>query len=65
MANAVTLAGEAVLAEWAARHDGTLTRLAVSRARPVGSHLAWRPLMPVTQLALVKGEARGTRAREP
>ena len=65
VANAVTLAGEAVLAEWGARHDGTLTRLAVSRARPVGSHLAWRPLMPVTQLALIKGEARGTRAREP
>ena len=65
VANAVTLAGEAVLAEWAARHEGTLTRLAVSRARPVGSHLAWRPLMPVTQLALIKGEARGTRARNP
>ena len=65
VANAVTLAGEAVLADWAARHDGTLTRLAVSRARPVGSHLAWRPLMPVTQLALIKGAARGTRAPAP
>ena len=54
VANAVTVAGEAVLAAWCQRHDGTLTRLAVSRARPVGRHLAWRPLMPVTQLALVK-----------
>ena len=54
VANAVTVAGEAVLADWCARHAGTLTRLAVSRARPVGRHLAWRPLMPVTQLALVK-----------
>ena len=54
VANAVTLAGEAVLADWCARHDGTMVRLAVSRARPVGRHLAWRPLMPVTQLALVK-----------
>ena len=54
VANAVTLAGEAVLAEWCQRHEGTMTRLAVSRARPVGKHLAWRPLMPVTQLALVK-----------
>ena len=54
VANAVTLAGEAVLADWCARHDGTMTRLAVSRAKPVGKHLAWRPLMPVTQLALVK-----------
>ena len=54
VANAVTLAGEAVLADWCARHDGTMVRLAVSRARPVGRHLAWRPLMPVTQLAIVK-----------
>ena len=54
VANAVTLAGEAVLAEWCQRHEGIMTRLAVSRARPVGKHLAWRPLMPVTQLALVK-----------
>ena len=54
VANAVTLAGEAVLADWCARHDGFMARLAVSRARPVGRHLAWRPLMPVTQLTLVK-----------
>lgn len=63
VANAVTVAGEAVLAAWCARHDGTLTRLAVSRARPVGRHLAWRPLMPVTQLALVKGRAEGARSK--
>ena len=63
VANAVTVAGEAVLADWCTRHDGTLTRLAVSRARPVGRHLAWRPLMPVTQLALVKDRAE--RARDP
>ena len=55
VANAVTVAGESVLADWGARHDGTLTRLAVSRARPVGRHLAWRPFMPVTQLVLAKG----------
>ena len=54
VANAVTVAGEAVLADWCARHEGFMTRLAVSRARPVGRHLAWRPLMPVTQLSLVK-----------
>ncbi len=62
VANAVTVAGEAVLADWCARHEGTLTRLAVSRARPVGRHLAWRPLMPVTQLALDKGRAEGARS---
>ena len=63
VANAVTVAAEVVLADWCARHDGTLTRLTVSRARPVGRHLAWRPLMPVTQLALVKG-SRAERARD-
>ena len=54
VANAVTVAGEAVLADWCQRHEGFMTRLAISRARPVGRHLAWRPLMPVTQLTLVK-----------
>ena len=54
VANVVTVAGEAVLADWCQRHEGVMTRLAVSRARPVGRHLAWRPLMPVTQLTLVK-----------
>ena len=56
VANAVTVAGEAILADWGARHEGTMTRFAVFRARPVGRHLAWRPLMPVTQLTLVKTE---------
>jgi precorrin-6Y C5,15-methyltransferase (decarboxylating) len=54
VANAVTVAGEAHLLAWQACHGGTLTRLAVSRAAPIGRHLGWRPLMPVTQLAAVK-----------
>jgi precorrin-6Y C5,15-methyltransferase (decarboxylating) len=54
VANAVTVGGEAHLLNWQARHGGTLTRLAISRAAPVGPHLGWRPLMPVTQLAAVK-----------
>jgi precorrin-6B C5,15-methyltransferase / cobalt-precorrin-6B C5,C15-methyltransferase len=54
VANAVTVGGEAHLLEWQARHGGMLTRLAVSRAAPIGPHLGWRPLMPVTQLAAVK-----------
>ena len=62
VANAVTVAGEAVLADWCTRHGGTLTRLAISRAKPVGRHLAWRPLMPVTQLALAKSRAEGARS---
>jgi precorrin-6B C5,15-methyltransferase / cobalt-precorrin-6B C5,C15-methyltransferase len=54
VANAVTLESEAVLLGLHARHGGLLTRLAVSRAEPVGTLSGWRPMMPVTQWALVK-----------
>lgn len=51
VANAVTLESEAALISLQARHGGTLTRLAVSRAEPVGPFQGWRALMPVTQWA--------------
>lgn len=54
VANAVTVEGEAVLTEWREKTDGALSRIAVSRAEPVGDYLGWRPLMPVTQLKAVK-----------
>jgi precorrin-6Y C5,15-methyltransferase (decarboxylating) len=54
VANAVTLEGEAALLSWQAENGGALTRLAISRAEPVGGFTGWRPLMPVTQLAAVK-----------
>ncbi|HEX3501041.1 MAG TPA: precorrin-6y C5,15-methyltransferase (decarboxylating) subunit CbiE [Stellaceae bacterium] len=54
VANAVTVGGEAHLLGWQARHGGTLIRLAISRAAPIGPHLGWRPLMPVTQLTALK-----------
>ncbi|HEX3535702.1 MAG TPA: precorrin-6y C5,15-methyltransferase (decarboxylating) subunit CbiE [Stellaceae bacterium] len=54
VANAVSLAGERALLDWQARHGGALTRIAVSRAEPLGGYHAWRPLLPVTQLAAVK-----------
>jgi precorrin-6B C5,15-methyltransferase / cobalt-precorrin-6B C5,C15-methyltransferase len=54
VANAVTVGGEAHLLAWQSRHGGALTRLAISHAAPIGPHLGWRPLMPVTQLAAVK-----------
>ena len=49
VANAVTLEGEQVLAEWRARVGGELTRIALSRAGPIGGHTAWRPMLPITQ----------------
>ncbi|MGD9529899.1 precorrin-6y C5,15-methyltransferase (decarboxylating) subunit CbiE [Pseudonocardia sp.] len=48
VANAVTVEAEAVLADGRARLGGTLTRIAVSRAAPVGGFTGWRPGMPVT-----------------
>ena len=57
VANAVTVEGEARLADWRAAHSGRLARIAVSEAEPLGGGLAWRPLMPVTQLCLAKARA--------
>jgi precorrin-6Y C5,15-methyltransferase (decarboxylating) len=54
VANVVTVEGEAGLARHRAVLGGTLTRIAVSRAEPIGSRLGWRPMMPVTQWAAVK-----------
>ncbi len=54
VANAVTLEGEQALMAWRDENDGELTRLAISRAEPVGGFTGWRPLMPVTQLAVAK-----------
>ncbi|RUU73880.1 precorrin-6y C5,15-methyltransferase (decarboxylating) subunit CbiE [Mesorhizobium sp. M7A.F.Ca.MR.362.00.0.0] len=54
VANAVTLEMETLLL---ARHvslGGDLTRIAISRASPVGAMQAWRPAMPVTQWSWVK-----------
>ena len=47
VANVVSLEGERALLDWQARHGGELTRIAVSRAEPLGAHRAWRPLLAV------------------
>jgi len=49
VANAVTLEMEAILLAHQARLGGSLIRIDVSRASPVGSMQGWRPAMPVTQ----------------
>jgi precorrin-6B C5,15-methyltransferase / cobalt-precorrin-6B C5,C15-methyltransferase len=54
VANVVTAEGEARLLEWHGRHGGALTRIAVSRAEPLGRHHLWRALAPVTQLVATK-----------
>ncbi|WP_172328531.1 precorrin-6y C5,15-methyltransferase (decarboxylating) subunit CbiE [Mangrovicoccus sp. HB161399] len=52
VANAVTLESEALLLELHARHGGTLRRISVARAEPVGPFRGWKPAMPVTQWSL-------------
>ncbi|MBB3676829.1 precorrin-6y C5,15-methyltransferase (decarboxylating) subunit CbiE [Modestobacter versicolor] len=46
--NAVTLESEALLADWYGRCGGTLTRLSVATAQPVGGYSGWKAAMPVT-----------------
>jgi precorrin-6Y C5,15-methyltransferase (decarboxylating) len=52
--NVVTLEGEAVLLAAFARHGGTLKRLSVAKADPVGHLHGWRTAMPVTQWVWTK-----------
>ena len=54
VANAVTLEGQAVLADWRQRLGGTLTRIGVERADTLGTFTVWRPALPVVQWAIVK-----------
>jgi precorrin-6Y C5,15-methyltransferase (decarboxylating) len=56
VANVVTAEGEARLLDWHTSYGGALTRLAISRAEPLGSRHVWRSLAPVTQLAVTKPE---------
>ena len=58
VANSVTVEGEAMLLALAPRHGGTLTRISVSRAEPVGSFLAFKPMLQVTQLIIRKAAAK-------
>jgi precorrin-6Y C5,15-methyltransferase (decarboxylating) len=56
--NSVTLeSGLALLAAYHA-HGGTLTRLGIERAEPIGKRTAWRPALPVVQwVARKSGDA--------
>lgn len=49
VANAVTVETETLLTGLHAQFGGELTRIALSRAAPVGGMTGWRPAMPVTQ----------------
>jgi precorrin-6Y C5,15-methyltransferase (decarboxylating) len=52
--NAVTLESEQVLLHLWGEYGGDLSRIAIARAEPIGGLHGFRPLMPVTQWAVVK-----------
>jgi precorrin-6B C5,15-methyltransferase / cobalt-precorrin-6B C5,C15-methyltransferase len=54
VANAVTLDGEARLADLKTRYGGELVRIEVAYAEPVGQHMTMRPRLGVTQWRTVK-----------
>lgn len=54
VANAVTLESEAVLLNSYQTSGGTLRKLSVHRASPVGDLTGWRPAMPVTQWSFTR-----------
>ena len=51
---AVTIDGEARLIDFRRHNGGDLTRIAISRAEPVGRLSGFKPLMPVTQYVGIK-----------
>ncbi len=54
VANAVTTEMEAVLLAQHARLGGSLIRIDIARALPLGTMTGWRPAMPVTQWSWIK-----------
>ena len=64
VANAVTLQGEAVLAAWRERQGGTLTRIALADAQPLGGFDTWRQALPITLYEAVKVSGGNDAARD-
>lgn len=54
VANAVTMEGEQKLFAWHRLYGGTLSKIALSRAEPIGDFTGWTPARPVTQYSAVK-----------
>ena len=54
VANAVTVESEQQMLQWHHQIGGTLTRIAIQRAEPIGKFLGWKAMAPVTQWQAVK-----------
>jgi precorrin-6Y C5,15-methyltransferase (decarboxylating) len=61
------LQGEAALAAWREQHGGTLTRIALADAQPLGGFDTWRQALPITLLDVVKpcGDERAASRPQP
>lgn len=55
--NSVTIESEMALFAARQAHGGTVTRLGVERAEPLGSRMTWRPALPVIQWVCSKPRA--------
>jgi precorrin-6B C5,15-methyltransferase / cobalt-precorrin-6B C5,C15-methyltransferase len=53
-ANAVTLETESLLAQWSARHGGTLLRIDIAESAPIGPRRGWRAALPVVQWSVTR-----------
>jgi precorrin-6Y C5,15-methyltransferase (decarboxylating) len=56
VANAVTVETELQLLQLHQQVGGELTRIAIQRTQMIGGFLGWKPLIPVTQLVVVKSK---------
>jgi precorrin-6B C5,15-methyltransferase / cobalt-precorrin-6B C5,C15-methyltransferase len=54
VANAVTVESELQLLQWQQQFGGELTRIAIQRTQNIGGFLGWKPLIPLTQLVVLK-----------
>ena len=54
VANAVTLENEALFAATAAEFGGSLLRIELAEAQPLGTRRGWQPLRPIVQWSVVK-----------
>jgi precorrin-6Y C5,15-methyltransferase (decarboxylating) len=54
VANAVTLESEALLVDWQARVGGSLLRIELAEAAPLGTRRGWRATYPVVQWSVTR-----------
>ena len=52
--NGVTLESETKLFQLKQVYGGSLTRIQIQRAEPIGNFLGWKPLSPITQWLVTK-----------